>query len=78
MTRAVQTVLAEALRLDLQSRAELAAELLGSIEGPSDPDAEAAWDGEIRRRVAAIEAGTEHLEPWENVRRRIEREILNR
>ena len=78
MTSAVQTVLAEALRLDLQSRAELAAELLGSIEGPSDPDAEAAWHGEIERRVAAIEAGTEHLEPWENVRRRIEREILNR
>ena len=78
MTRAVQTVLAKALRLDLQSRAELAAELLGSIEGPSDPGAAAAWDAEIKRRVAAIEPGAENLEPWEEVRRRIEREILNR
>ena len=78
MTRAVQAVLAEALRLDLQARAELAAELLGSIEGPSDPGAGAAWDAEVRRRVAAIEAGTENLEPWEEVRRRIERKILNR
>ena len=75
MTRAAQTVLADALRLDPRSRTELAAELLGSIEGPSDPGAEAAWDAEIRRRVAAIEAGTEDLEPWEEVRRRIEREI---
>ena len=45
MTRAVQTVLAKTLRLDLQSRAELAEELLGSIGGASDPGAEAAWDG---------------------------------
>ena len=74
----MQAVLADALRLDLRSRSELAAELLGSLEGPSDPGAEAAWHAEIRRRVAAIEAGTENLEPWEEVRRRIEREILKR
>ncbi|MDE0394270.1 MAG: addiction module protein [Gammaproteobacteria bacterium] len=67
----MQAVLADALRLDLRSRSELAAELLGSLEGPSDPGAEAAWHAEIRRRVAAIEAGTENLEPWEEVRRRI-------
>ena len=78
MTRAAQVVLADALRLDPRSRTELAAELLGSIEGPSDPDAEAAWDAEIRRRVATIEAGTEDLEPWEEARRRIERAILKR
>ena len=78
MTRAAQAVLADALRLDFQSRAELAAELLGSIDGPSDPDAEAAWNAEIRRRIAAVEAGTENLAPWEEVRRRIEREILHR
>ena len=78
MTRTVQAVLADTLRLDLRSRTELAAELPGIIEGPSDPGAEAAWDAEIRHRVAAIEAGTEDLEPWEEVRRRIEREIRNR
>ena len=78
MTRAAQAVLADALRLDPRSRTELAAELLGSIEGPSDPDAGAAWDAEIRCRVAAIEAGTESLEPWNEARCRIERDVLRR
>ena len=50
MTRSVQAVLAEAPRLDLQARAELAAELLGSIEGPSDPGAGATWPASVRLR----------------------------
>ena len=78
MTKPTKAVLAEALRLDPDSRAELAAELLASLDGPADPDAEVAWTAEIERRVAAIEAGTANLEPWEDVRRRIEREILGR
>lgn len=78
MTKSTKAVLAEALRLDPDSRAELAAELLASLDGPADPDAEAAWTAEIERRVAAIEAGTAKLEPWEDVRRRIEHEILGR
>ncbi len=78
MTKSTKAVLAEALRLDPDSRAELAAELLASLDGPADPDAEAAWTAEIERRVAAIEAGAAKLEPWEDVRRRIEREILGR
>lgn len=78
MTNAAKAVLAEALRLDPDSRAELAAELLASLDGPADPDAEAAWEAEIERRVAAIEAGTVKLEPWEDVKRRIEKEILGR
>ncbi len=78
MTKAAQAVLADALRLDLKARAELATELLGSLDGPADADAEDAWAKEIERRVAAIEAGTVQLEPWEEVRRRIESEILGR
>ena len=76
MTKVAQAVLAEGLRLDLDARAEIRAELLGSLNGPSDPDAEAAWNVESERRVAAIEAGTVHVAPWKDVRRRIEREIL--
>ena len=78
MTKAAKAVLADALRLDLDARAELAAELLASLDGPADPDAEAAWAVEIERRVAAIEAGTVKLEPWEDVKRRIELKILGR
>jgi putative addiction module component (TIGR02574 family) len=71
-------VLADALRLDDEARAALATELLGSLDGPADPDAESAWDAEIERRIAAIEAGTIQLEPWEQVRHRIEKDILGR
>jgi hypothetical protein len=67
MTKAAETVLAEALRLDLDARAEVA-----------DPAADAAWALEIERRVAAIEAGTVTLEPWNSVKHRIERQILGR
>ena len=78
MTKPMASVLADALRLDDDSRAELAAELLASLDGPADPDAEGAWDAEIERRITAIEAGTIPLEPWEEVRRRIEKNILGR
>jgi len=48
------------------------------LDGPPDPDAEGAWNAEIARRVAAIESGTVRLEPWEQIKRRIEKEILGR
>lgn len=78
MNKPMATVLADALRLDDDARATLAAELLASLDGPADPDAERAWDIEIARRVEAIESGTITLEPWENIRRRIEKDILGR
>ena len=78
MTPVAAAVLADALRLDEHARAELAAELLASLDGPADPDAETQWAAEIERRVAAIEAGTATLEPWGDVRRRIERDVLGR
>jgi putative addiction module component (TIGR02574 family) len=78
MPKAATDVLADALRLEPDARAEVAAELLASLDGPAEPDAEAAWDAEIRRRIAAIEAGTIRLEPWSEVKRRIERDVLGR
>jgi putative addiction module component (TIGR02574 family) len=78
MTKGVESVLAEALRLTPEARAELAAELLASLDGPTDAEAETAWNVEIDRRIEAIEGGEIELEPWEQVKRRIEREILGR
>lgn len=76
MTKATEAVLANALRLGPDERAELAAEVLASLDGPADPGAEAAWALEIKRRVQAIEDGTIELESWQDVKRRIENEIL--
>lgn len=78
MTEAARALLANALRLDEDARAEIAAELLASLDGPSDPDAEAAWAAEIDRRVSAIESGTSVLESWQDVKSRIEKDILGR
>jgi len=78
MSKVTPSVLADALRLDPDARAELAAELLASLDGPADPDAETAWAAEIDRRIEAIETGAIHLEPWDDVRQRIEKAILGR
>lgn len=78
MTKPAEAVLVEALRLDVVARAELATEILASLDGPADSDAEAGWAAEIERRVAAIESGTTQLEPWDEVKRRIEKETLGR
>jgi putative addiction module component (TIGR02574 family) len=78
MRKATESILANALRLDATDRAELAVELIASLDGPADLDAASAWDEEIRRRVNALEAGTEKLESWESVKNRIARDILNR
>ena len=78
MTKSAEAVLAEALRLDVKTRAEIASELLASLDGPADPDAEQAWAAEVDRRVKTLEAGTEPLESWDDVKQRIERQILGR
>jgi putative addiction module component (TIGR02574 family) len=78
MTKAAQALLADALQLDLKTRADLAAELLASLDGPADADAEQTWAAEIERRAAGLEAGTEPVESWDETKRRIERDILRR
>jgi putative addiction module component (TIGR02574 family) len=64
-------LLVEALRLSDEERAALAGELIQSLEGEVDADAEAAWSAEIRARLDRIEAGTATTIPWSEARRRI-------
>ncbi len=52
---------AEALNLPEPDRAELAQQLVASLDGAPDPGVEEAWDAEIRRRLAEIDAGTAKL-----------------
>jgi len=55
---AATDVLADILRLPPEERARLALELIRSLDGQVDPDAAQAWDAEIDRRGAEVEAGT--------------------
>lgn len=68
MSRTTQRVLDEALRLDLSDRAELAAELLASLDGGPDQDAEAAWAAEIERRADRARSGADAGRPWAEIR----------
>lgn len=58
MTTLVEELSARTRALPSRDRARLAEELLDSLHGDTDADAEPAWDLEIERRVADIEAGT--------------------
>ena len=71
MTEAGQNLLDQALRLSADERAVLAANLWASLEADSDPDMEAAWAEEIRRRLKRIESGEDQPVPWEEIRRRL-------
>ena len=64
MTDRARKVLHEALELSLPERAELAADLLASLDGEPEADVEAAWAAEVERR--ARESPDKDV-PWETV-----------
>jgi putative addiction module component (TIGR02574 family) len=61
----------EVLGLPERERAELAHELMKSLDLPVDLNAGDAWDKEILRRLAEIDAGTARLIDRDELRRRI-------
>jgi putative addiction module component (TIGR02574 family) len=68
---ALERVRTEALNLSESERAELAHNLVASLDGPADPDVEKAWDAEILRRLSEIDSGTANLIDREEFRRRM-------
>ena len=64
MTDRARKVLHEALELSLRERAELAADLLASLDGEPEPDVEAAWAAEVERRA---HESPDNDVPWETV-----------
>ena len=65
MPSSLQSVEAAALELKQEERAQLAQRLLASL--PRDLEVDAAWDEEIKRRVADLEAGLVETLPAEVV-----------
>lgn len=74
---ALEKVRSEALNLPEAERAELAHNLVASLDGPADADAQQAWESEIMRRLAEVDAGTAKLVDRKELSRRL-RERLNR
>ncbi len=67
----LERVRSEALNLPEGQRAELAYNLVISLDGPPDPDAEKAWDAEIMRRLSEIDSGAAKLVDRKEFRRRM-------
>ena len=68
MGDAAKRLLKEALELSEAERAELAAELIASFDGPPDLDVETAWAVEIERRAAKVLSGESEGVEWDAVR----------
>ena len=68
-------LLNQALSLPDGDRAALAASLLQSLDDHVDPDLDAAWDVEIKRRIAEIDNGDVELVPWESVMAKMKQRI---
>jgi len=58
-----------------EERARLAEELLASLEGGLEPQVDAAWDDELRKRIAEVESGTVKLVPADEVFARVRRAL---
>jgi putative addiction module component (TIGR02574 family) len=74
MSIEAQAVLREALTLPPRERAEVAAELLASLDEPSAGGAEAvqaAWAQELEHRARRALSDEDAGEPWEAVRDRV-------
>lgn len=78
MTDRAQALLREVLTLPINERADVAAELLASLddaEADSPAEVEAAWAAEIERRARRVLAGQSDGVAWDEVRRRAEAEL---
>ena len=81
MTDRAQQLLREALALPVDQRADIAAELLASLDEAPTMDREAietAWAREIERRARRVMSGESDGEPWEDVRARVARRLAER
>ena len=77
MSNRAQELLREALTLPPDERADVAAELLASLDEPTEnvAEVEAAWAAEIERRARRVLSGESAGEPWQDVRDRIARRL---
>jgi len=78
MSPRAQELLREVLALPLDERADVAAQLLASLDdaaAENPAEVEAAWATEIERRAKRAMAGETTGIPWDDVRRRGEADL---
>ena len=77
-TNTLDKLRSEALTLSERERADLAYELVKSLDEPADSDVATEWDKEIEKRLRAIDAGTAKLIDRSELRRRFENRLGRR
>jgi Putative addiction module component len=75
MPKALEEVTKEAMDLPPQQRLALAGFLLASADAVSDPDAEDAWNSEIRDRIREVDEGRVTGIAYADVMREAERRL---
>ena len=70
MTPEVSKLLEKALSLSIEEQEALADSLISNLGGKVDEGVEAAWEAEIGRRIAELDAGRAKTTSWGEVRRR--------
>jgi putative addiction module component (TIGR02574 family) len=70
MTPQVSKPLEEALSLSVEEQEALADSLISSLGGKVDEGVLAAWDDEIKKRIADLDSGKAKTVPWAEVHNR--------
>jgi putative addiction module component (TIGR02574 family) len=70
MTHDTQELLQKALTLPDKERAELAGNLIASLDAIQDPDVDAAWQQEIAHRLHEVQSGQVKTVSWESVQQK--------
>jgi putative addiction module component (TIGR02574 family) len=75
MTDLVAELSQRARELAPEDRARLAQELLASLEADIEPEVDAAWDAELRKRIAEVDNRAVQLIPADEVFERVRRSL---
>jgi len=70
MTQEANELLQKALGLSDKERAELAGNLIASLDATVDPDADAAWQQEVVRGLDEVQSGKVNTVSWEEVQQK--------
>jgi putative addiction module component (TIGR02574 family) len=70
MSSEVSKLLEQALALSVDEQEALAESLISNLSGKVDETVLAAWDDEIKKRIADLDSGKAKTIPWSEVRAR--------
>ena len=70
MTHEAHELLQKALALPENERAELAGNLISSLDATVDQDVDAAWQEEVVRRLHEVQSGKVETVSWEEVQQK--------